>query len=98
LSKSFVASLASAFVLTAACSAFAATDPTPAPTAQTPVASAPAAAPAAKDQTQAPQKTAQKKAPSPDDIICKYDDGTGSRLGSVKICLTRAQWKEHNQD
>ena len=101
MSKFFVANLASAFVLIAAGAAFAGVDPTPAP--QTPAgATAPAAQSTAASSAQSPttKQPAAKvaKAKSPDDIICKPDTGTGSRVGGAKICLTRAQWKEHEND
>jgi hypothetical protein len=49
------------------------------------------AAPAAQP---APAQVAKKKGPSPDDVICKPDSGTGSRVGGMKICLTRAEWRQ----
>ena len=99
MSKFFVANLASALVLIAAGAAFAGADPTPAP--QSPAdASAPAAQSTSAAQSPAPKQTTAKvaKAKSPDDIICKPDIGTGSRVGGAKICLTRAQWKEREND
>ena len=99
LSKFIVANLASALVLMAASAVFAAADPTPsspptdqasAPAAQSPASTTPAV-PAA-------QPTAAKvaKKPSPSDIICKPDTGTGSRVGGAKICMTRAEWKQRD--
>lgn len=97
LSKFIVANLASALVLMAASSVLAATEPTDTPTSP-PTASPP---PAADQAAQSPSPTSKpattqvaKKKPSPDDVICKPDVGTGSRVGGVKICLTRAQWRE----
>jgi hypothetical protein len=90
LSKFIVANLASALVLTAVSSVFAAPDPAQAPSAQ--ASTAPAAQSPAAQAT--PTQTAKKKAPSPDDVICKPDSGTGSRVGGMKICMTRAEWRQ----
>ena len=30
--------------------------------------------------------------------ICKREQSTGSRMDSKRICLTAAQWKEHEQE
>ena len=95
MSKVFVAALASVLALTVSGAAFAADDTTPAP-APTEQAQAPAAAVA--DQSAAPASKApaaqapKKKADS--DVICKPDAGTGSRVGGMKICLTRKEWRE----
>ena len=40
---------------------------------------APAAAPPANDLTK---------------VVCKSEDQTGSRLGSHRVCMTKAQWAE----
>jgi hypothetical protein len=99
LSKFIVANLASAFVLIAASAVLAAPDSnTSAPPADQSSASsvAPSQAPSTAAATPASQPTpaqaAKKKSPS--DVICKPDAGTGSRVGGVKICLTREQWRE----
>jgi hypothetical protein len=102
LSKFIVANLASVFVLVGASAVFAAPDSTTssppadqssasltAPAAQSP---APATAVATPASQPTPAQAAKKKAPS--DVICKPDVGTGSRVGGVKICLTREQWRE----
>ena len=96
LSKFIVATLASAFALTAISSVFAAADPalSSAPTAQS---SAVSSASAAQSPTPSPApSTAAKvaKKPSPSDIICKPDSGTGTRIGGAKICMSRADWKQ----
>jgi hypothetical protein len=102
LSKFIVANLATAFVLIAASAVFAAPDSnTCAPPADQ--SSASSAAPPAQSQAPftaaatpasqpTPAQAAKKKSPS--DVICKPDAGTGSRVGGVKICLTREQWRE----
>jgi len=41
-------------------------------------------------------QAAKKKASS--DIVCKPDVGTGSRVGGMKICMTRAEWKQRELD
>jgi hypothetical protein len=96
LSKFIVASLASALALTAVSSVLADPDPAPAATPPAQSSAAPAdqatqmPAPAAQP---APAPIAKKKGPSPDDVICKPDTETDSRLGGKKICLTREEWK-----
>lgn len=103
MSKIIAANLASALVLIAAGSAFAAPDstPSPAPTAQDPSSAAQSPSASQPAQTPAAQQAAAagaKKKPSPDDVICKPDVGTGSRVGGAKICLTRAQWRQRQMD
>jgi hypothetical protein len=44
----------------------------------------------------APQ-TAAKPA-TPEKPVCKRIEKTGSRLGSKKICLTRAEWEERTRN
>ena len=39
-------------------------------------------------------EAATKPAPAPEKLVCRRLEQTGSRLGSKKICLTRAQWDE----
>lgn len=100
MSKFIVANLASVFVLMAAGSVFAAPDSntsTP-PADQTSASASAAQSPAPSSDVQTPpSKPAQAaKQKSPSDIICKPDTGTGSRVGGVKICLTREQWKERD--
>jgi hypothetical protein len=103
LSKMIAANLASAFVLLAAGAVFAATDPTPPsppPTAGPSAAAAqsPAAATATQPAAPAATQVAKKKAPSPSDIICRPDTGTGSRVGGAKICMSRADWRQRDLD
>lgn len=52
--------------------------------------------PAQTSQTQATQQKTQpaKPAHDPDEVICRRQDDTGSRLGGTKICHTRAEWDE----
>jgi hypothetical protein len=101
LSRFIVANLATAFVLIAAGSVFAAHDSNTSspPADQSSASAAPAAqsqAPstAAAPPTSQPAATQTAKKKSPSDVICKPDAGTGSRVGGVKICLTREQWRE----
>ncbi|MGH7022917.1 MAG: hypothetical protein ACREEB_04900 [Caulobacteraceae bacterium] len=95
VTKLIVASLASILALTAAGSLFAAGDPTapPAPTAQATVPATQSPAPAPN-----PKTALAAKKPSPKDVICKPDPGTGSRVGGVKICLTREEWRQREMD
>jgi hypothetical protein len=102
MSKFIVANLASALALITAGSVLAASTPDASPQARAAAAQTPPSA-SAPDPSKAPvaQKTAQaakKKAPSPDEVLCKPDVGTGSRVGGAKICLTRAQWRERAMD
>jgi hypothetical protein len=34
----------------------------------------------------------------PQAIVCKREDATGTRLGAVKVCHTRAQWAAQSMD
>ena len=36
-------------------------------------------------------------APDPNEMICRSVEDTGSRLSRSRICLTRAQWADHNR-
>ena len=56
------------------------------------LASAPSAA-----QTQAatsPAATTQKTTDGGNEVVCERQPITGSRLGSRKVCMTRAQWAD----
>jgi hypothetical protein len=55
----------------------------------TPASSTPAAV--------APAHAAKKvKVESPDDVICRTEMETGSRLNSHRTCLTRQQWNDQS--
>ena len=98
MSRFIVCALASALALTTAGQVFAAPDTT-APTSG-PMDPAPAAA--AQDPAQTPAQAAAAKAAAAAaakkkadaDVICKPDSGTGSRVGGMKICMTRKEWRE----
>ncbi|HEY2176944.1 MAG TPA: hypothetical protein VGH15_00050 [Caulobacteraceae bacterium] len=96
MSKFIVASLASAFVLTAAGSLFAAGNTTPAPAPTPQAAAAEPAAPPTAQLTPAQAAAAAKKK-SDTQVICKPDSGTGSRVGGLKICMTREEWRHRDQ-
>ena len=66
-------------------------DPTPAttPTAPATVSPAPTAPPA-------PAAPAAHSRLDPNEVICKRDDATGTRLGATKVCHTRAEWAERS--
>jgi hypothetical protein len=50
-------------------------------------------------QNQAPPAAPQTPKPAPKDddnrVICQNQGETGSRIASKRICMTAAQWKEH---
>ena len=50
-----------------------------------------AAAPAAAADAPAAQSAAEKPK-----LICRKEEGTGSRLDAQKICLTREGWRQRN--
>ena len=56
------------------------------------LASAPAAAQTAA--AAAPAATDQKAADNPNEVVCERQTITGSRLGSRRVCMTRAQWAD----
>lgn len=56
------------------------------------LASAPAAAQTAA--ATAPAATSQKPADPNNEVVCEKQEITGSRLGSRRICMTRAKWAE----
>jgi hypothetical protein len=47
-------------------------------------------------QSAAPQVPQQSK-DDPNKVICQTQKEIGSRLASKRICMTAAQWKEHQQ-
>ena len=56
------------------------------------LASAPAAAETAA--AAAPAATGQKAADPNNEVVCEKQEITGSRIGSRRICMTRAKWAE----
>lgn len=49
--------------------------------------------PAAAQQTQAPSnQNAAKKTLDPNEIVCEKQEVLGSRLGTKRVCMTRAEW------
>jgi invasion protein IalB len=56
------------------------------------LASTPAAAETAA--AAAPTATGQKAADPNNEVVCEKQEITGSRLGTRRICLTRAKWAE----
>lgn len=34
----------------------------------------------------------------PNQVVCEYQEILGSRLGSRKVCATRAEWAQRRQD
>lgn len=61
-----------------------------------PAAPAAATAPAAPAAPTAPATSVASAKPGkdPNRVICKTEEVTGSRLGSNKVCLTAAGWRE----
>jgi hypothetical protein len=61
---------------------------------------APAAFAADPDQAAAPTATAATapavKAKKDSDIICKYQQPVGSRLGGKKVCMSRYDWQQQS--
>lgn len=55
-------------------------------------ASAPAAAQLAAAST--PAATTQKATDKSSEVVCEKQTITGSRLGSRRVCMTRAKWAE----
>jgi invasion protein IalB len=56
------------------------------------LASAPAAAQTAA--ATAPASTNQKAVDKSSEVVCERQSITGSRLGSRRVCMTRAKWAE----
>jgi hypothetical protein len=46
---------------------------------------------------QAAPQTAPKT-PGPDDVICKREEETGSRIPGAKVCHTRREWDQMSAD
>ena len=53
--------------------------------------SAPAAA---QTQTTAPASERQSAGRNPNEVICQRQEVIGSRLGTRKVCKTRAEWAD----
>ena len=51
----------------------------------------------AQPQATQPKAAAAKAAHNPDEVICKRQEDTGSRLGGTKICHTRSEWDEQSR-
>jgi hypothetical protein len=64
----------------------------PATSPQTAQTTSPSAAPAAS-----PDKSQAKTDPD-DEIVCKDEETTGSRLGARRVCLPRHEWKRMARD
>lgn len=61
------------------------------------LAADPAAAPVAPTPTASIETTRTIKAvENPNKVICRAEEMTGSRLGAVRICMTKAQWDERS--
>lgn len=65
--------------------------------------SAPLAAPTFADPASASSGASGAAAktpppPSPDDVICKRQEVTGSRLGGRKVCHTRLEWEQMSEN
>lgn len=43
------------------------------------------------------QEPAKRKVSDPNEVVCKREEVTGSRLQSRRVCMTRAQWAEQRQ-
>ena len=56
-----------------------------------------AAALAALPVIAAAQEPAKRKVADPNEMVCKREEVTGSRLQSRRVCMTRAQWAEQRQ-
>lgn len=70
-----------------------AADPAPAPAA--PAAAAPtAAAPAPITVT----GTNKEDAKDPDQVVCRREVDTGSRIKTTKTCMSRRQWAEQGRE
>lgn len=52
------------------------------------------AMPAWAGETVSPDK---KVAKDPNEVVCEKQEVLGSRLGSKKICMTRAEWAEQRR-
>ena len=94
MSKSAVTSFIAGLVLALGASTAFASDPV---AASTPATAAPTqTAPA---QSPAPQVLAAQAPKRPgDEVICKREEETGSRLGGKKVCMTKDDWAQQSRD
>jgi invasion protein IalB len=53
---------------------------------------------AAEPATQPAPMQAAKNSHNPNQVICKHEETTGSRLEGHKTCYTRAQWEQMSRD
>lgn len=54
-------------------------------------------APALAQATQPSPQTTTKPAKDPNEVVCERQEEIGTRLGSQKICKTRAEWAEERR-
>ena len=47
---------------------------------------------------QAPGDAANGKKTDPNEVICRTQNSTGSRLDRVRVCKTRAEWAQVRQE
>jgi hypothetical protein len=59
---------------------------------------APAAAAASSAPPGAAPAAVTRPRHDPDEMICKWIQELGSRLGGGRVCLTRAQWDKQSRD
>lgn len=50
----------------------------------------------AQAQSNAPAANQPQSGPNPNEVICQKQEITGSRLGSKRVCKTRAEWADAN--
>jgi len=48
----------------------------------------------AQAQTAAPATQPPKAGPNPNEVICQKQEVIGTRLGTKKVCKTRAEWAD----
>lgn len=54
-------------------------------------------APAFAQAAQPTQQATTKPAKDPNEVVCERQEEIGTRLGSQKICKTRAEWAEERR-
>jgi hypothetical protein len=59
---------------------------------------APNAQPAAIPESRPMAPSSDKPLDPDDEVVCKRDNATGTRVSRQKICLTRRQWREVGND
>lgn len=47
---------------------------------------------------QAPSEASDAKKTDPNEVICRTQNATGSRLDRVRVCKTRAEWAQMRQE